>query len=117
MSNQILSMHIKCYKSNYFFIISNNSGKVIFIKNSGNLGFRNMQKRGVEALSMLLETCLKEIIFLKKNYFFLKIEGLKLNVLKIIYKHLIFFFKKNKIVLIGFKHIHKNSHNGCRRKK
>jgi hypothetical protein len=77
-----------------------------------------MQKRSVEALSVLLETCLKEIICLKKNHFFLKVEGLKVNVLKALYKSFIIFLKKNiNTVLIGFKHVQKITHNGCRRKK
>jgi len=114
---QILSMHIKCYKSNFFFIVSNNLGKVVFIKNSGGLGFHNMKKRGVEALSGLLETCFKEISFLKQNYFFFKTEGLQSNVLKAVHKQLFFFLTKNNITLIGLKNVCKISHNGCRRKK
>lgn len=117
MNNQILLIHIKFYKSNYFFIVSNMSGQVIFTKNSGNLGFRNIQKRGVEALSSLLETCLREILFLEKCYLFIKIEGLKVNFLKDVYKHLIFFLKKKDLSFICFKHINKIPHNGCRQKK
>lgn len=110
----MISTHLKIYKSNFFCIVSNASGQVIFIKNSGSLGFNNIQKRSVEALNSLLEISLKEILLLKKKYIFLKLEGLKVSVLKDVYKNLILFFKKNNIVLIGFKRISKIPHNGCR---
>jgi len=117
MNNQMISTHVKVYKSNFFCIVSNSKGQVLFTKNSGNLGFSNIQKRSVEALNSLLEVFLKEILLLKKKYVFLKLEGLKLNILKDIYKHIIPFLKKNNIILIGFKHLTKIPHNGCRVKK
>lgn len=110
----MISLHIKIYKSNFFFIVSNSCGQVLFIKNSGSLGFSNIQKRGVEALMSLLEVSLKKIILLKKQYLFLKLESIKRNNSKLIYKYLILFCKKNKIILIGFKHVNKITHNGCR---
>lgn len=113
----MISTHLKIYKSNFFCIVSNESGQVIFIKNSGSLGFNNIQKRSVEALNSLLEISLKEILLLKKKYIFLKFEGLKVSVLKDVYKHFIIFFKKNNITLIGFKRVSKIPHNGCRVKR
>lgn len=112
MGNKMISTHLKIYKSNFFCIVSNASGQVIFIKNSGGLGFNNIQKRSVEALNSLLEISLKEILLLKKKYIFLKLEGLKVSALKDVYKHLILFLKKNNIVLIGFKRVSKIPHNG-----
>jgi ribosomal protein S11 len=117
MNNQIISIKLKIHKSNFFCIVSNESGQVIFAKNSGILGFTNVQKRSIEALNSLLEISLKEILLLKKRYMFLILEGLKVNFLKDIYKHLILFLKKNNIVLIGFKRVSKIPHNGCRVKK
>ena len=117
MKNQLLFVHLKFYKSNYFFIVSNYEGQVIITKTSGNMGFLHIQKRGIEALSSLLETCLKEVIFLKKNYLFLKIEGLKATLLKSFYKYFIRLMKKKDIILVYLKNINKIAHNGCRRKK
>ena len=114
MTDKIISLHIKVYKSNFFFIVSNRSGQVLFINNSGSLGFRNIQKRSVEALMSLLEVSLKKIILLKKQFLFLKLEGIKLSDSKLIYKYLIMSCKKNNIVLIGLKHVNKIVHNGCR---
>jgi hypothetical protein len=115
--NFIISVHIKVYKSNFFFVVSDYFGKVIFTKNSGSLGFINIQKRSIEALNSLLEVGLKEFLLLNKRYLFLKLEGLKATACKEIYKHLILFLKKNNIVLIGFKYINKIPFNGCRLRK
>lgn len=98
-------------------MISNYEGQVFVTKSAGGMGFLNIQKRGVEALSSLLETCLKEIILLKKNYLFLKIEGLKSNLLKSFYKYFMRLVKKKDITLVYIKHINKIAHNGCRQKK
>jgi len=117
MNNQILLVHFKFYKSNCYFIVSDYLGQVIITKNVGNMGFRNIQKRGVEALSSLLETCLKEVLLLKKNYLFLQIEGLKSNLLKFFYKYFIRLVKKKDIILVYLKVLNKIPHNGCRRKK
>jgi hypothetical protein len=113
----IVSTHFKMYKSNFFCIVSNTSGQVVFTKNSGAIGFNNIQKRGVQALISLLEISLKEILLLKKKYIFLKFEGFKVSALKDVYKHMILFLKKNHIVVIGFKRVYKVPHNGCRVKK
>lgn len=117
MTNLMVLVHIKMYKSNFFCIVSNTSGKVVFTKNSGDIGFSNIQKRSVQALINLLEISLKEILVLKKRYIFLKFEGFKVNALKDVYKYLIVFLKKNNIGIIGFKRIYKISYNGCRIKK
>lgn len=97
MHKQTTSLHIKVYKSNFFLIVSNNIGQVIFEINSGNLGFKNIQKRGIEALISLLEVSLKKIILLKKQDFFFKLEGVKLSDSKSIYKYLVVFCKKNNV--------------------
>jgi ribosomal protein S11 len=117
VGDDLIITHIKCYRSNYFFILVTNTGKVVFTKTTGSLGFFNMQKRSVEAFSTLLETGFKQVSTLKKKYIFFKVEGIKLSVLKFIYKKLFLFLKKNQIIVVGLQHRYKNSHNGCRQKK
>jgi ribosomal protein S11 len=116
-NNLFVLLHIKMYKSNFFCIVSNSSGKVIFTKNSGTIGFSNIQKRSVQALISILEIALKEILLLKKTYIFLKLEGFKINALKDVYKHLIISLKKNHIGVLGVKRCYKIAHSGCRVKK
>jgi ribosomal protein S11 len=84
MNKQISYLHISVYKNNFFFILSNRSGQVFFTINSGSLGYRNIQKRSVEALMSLLEVCFKKIVLLKKPCLFFKLERVKLNDSKII---------------------------------
>lgn len=97
MPKNSTSLHIKIYKSNFFLIVSNNIGRVLFKSSSGNLGFKNIQKRGIEALISLLEVSLKKILLLKKQDFFLKLDGVKLSEAKPIYKYMVVFCKKNNI--------------------
>ena len=117
MSNSVISIHLKINKSNYFCVISNGFGQVIFVKNSGNIGFNHIQKRSVGALDNLLEVSMKMLLSFKKKNMFLKLEGLKTSYLKNVYKRFILFFKKNKLTLTGFKRVTKIPHNGCRFKK
>lgn len=113
----MLLLHVKVYKSNFFLILSSGSGQVLWIKNSGSLGFKNIQKRGVEALMCLLESALNKIIFIKEPYLFLKLEGITIPNSKLINKHFIILCKKNNIIVIGLQHVNKIVHNGCRAKK
>ena len=117
VGGQILSLHIKIYKSNFFFIVSSSCGKVLFVRNSGCLGFSNLQKRGIDALMALLEVTFKKILLLKKPFLFLRLECVKVGESKLIYKHLILVCKKNNIKLVGFKHKNVIPHNGCRSPK
>jgi ribosomal protein S11 len=117
MNNSVISIHLKIHKSNFFCVVSNGFGQVIFVKNSGNIGFSHLQKRSVEALDSLLEVSMKELLLLKQKNMFLKLEGLKVGYLKNVYKRFILFFKKNTLVLTGYKRVIKIPHNGCRFKK
>jgi ribosomal protein S11 len=117
MGNVVISIHLKIYKSNFFCVVSNESGQVIFLKNSGNLGFSNIHKRSSDALDSLLEASMKELLLLKKRYMFLKLEGLKVSFIQNVYKRFIIFFKKNMLILTGIKRVIKTPHNGCRFKK
>ena len=117
LQNQLLLVYLKFYKNKYSFIVLNYEGQVIITKTSGKIGFLHTQKRGIEALSSLLETRLKKLIVLKKNYLFLKIKGLLRPLLKSFYKYFIRLMKKKDITLVYLKNINKIAHNGCRRKK
>ena len=117
LKNQLLLVYLKFYKSKFSFIVVNYDHQVIITKTSGNMGFLHLQKRGIEALSSLLETRLKEVIFLKKNYLFLKTECLLPTLLKSFNKYFIRLMKKKGITLVDIKSIKKIARNGCRRKK
>lgn len=41
----LIIVHVKWYKNNSFFVLSNIYGKVLHTINLGTLGFKNMQKR------------------------------------------------------------------------
>jgi len=115
MKNLII-VHIKLYRSNYFLIVSDDSGKVLFTKNSGSLGFQNMQKRSTEAFNSLLASAVKYILSHNNSLVFLKLDGVNKNVLEDIYVQVLKFLKKYKINVVGFKIVHSIPHNGCRKK-
>jgi ribosomal protein S11 len=110
-------VHIKVYNRNFFMVVSNSLGKLLFVKNSGIAGFKNTEKNSPEAISAMFLGVLKLIVQLKKNAIFLKLEGVPEDVLSIIYKQVISFFKKYKLYVVGFKVLNKIAHNGCRKKK
>ena len=112
----IVIVHIKLYRSNCFLIISDNSGKILFTKSSGCLGFQNMQKRSIEAFNSLLSTTIKLLLSYHNCLVFLKLDGINKKNLDEIYVQVLKILKKYKINIIGFKIIHKIPHNGCRKK-
>jgi ribosomal protein S11 len=110
-------VHIKVYRGNFFFIISNNEGKIIFEKTGGNLGFTNITKRKIEVFNELLLLTFKRILIIVGNSnIFIKFEGLKIKYLQTIYKILLKKLKQQKINILGYKALNKIAHNGCRRK-
>jgi ribosomal protein S11 len=116
MTNWVL-LHIKIYRGNFFFIISNNAGKILFEKTGGNLGFYNITKRKVEVFNELLLLTFKRILIIIGTLnFFIKFEGLKVHYLWTIYKIFIKKLKQQKINILGYKAINKIAHNGCRKK-
>lgn len=115
--NNILILHIKIFRNNFFLIISNMLGKVLFIRNSGMLGFKNMNKREIETFKIILLSSLKFILTLKKKKIFLKLEGQKKFFLREIYKQLLNLLNKFNIKILGLSIINKISFNGCRKKK
>jgi ribosomal protein S11 len=109
----ILVVHIIVYRSNFFFIISNNAGKVLFVKNSGGLGYAKKERRSLEAFSSLISVGFNQIVVLKGKSIFFKIEGVNKNLLKKINKDFIFGLKKQCITVIGYRFVNTIPHNGC----
>lgn len=113
----LLIVHIIVYRSNFFLTISSSTGKVFFVTNSGNVGFKNMEKRGMEAFSSILSVALKQILGLKGKNIFFKVEGIKENLLENMHKNFVLALKQQNIVVIGYKIVNTIPHNGCREVK
>jgi len=115
---EFISIHIKICRGNFFIIISNKEGKLLFTKNSGNLGYKHITKRSTEALNTLLNLSVKYILSIKEDcHFFIQFEGTKKNYLQEIRKKLIIPLINQQCVIVGFKIRNKIAHNGCRSKK
>jgi ribosomal protein S11 len=112
-----LIIHIKCLRSNFFIIISNTVGNILFSKSSGNLGFKHTNKRTKDAFTELLTSACQYILQVgSKMKVFLKIEGAIKNIFfKQIDFQLLKSLKSNNINVLGLKLINKISHNGCRK--
>ena len=118
MNNILLILHLKIFRNNYYLILSNSLGKILFIKNSGNLGFKNTNKKNIESLKLLFSNVFQYIFKLKENKkIFLKIEGSKKKILRDIYKQFLKIINKYKIKILGLLIINKITFNGCRKKK
>lgn len=116
--NILLILHIKVFRNNYYLILSDSVGKVLFTKNSGMMGFKNTTKRSIEAFKSILFEVFKKIFYLKvKKKIFLKIEGSKKYILREIYKQFLKMLNKYKIQTLGLVIINKIAFNGCRKKK
>jgi ribosomal protein S11 len=116
--NNVLILHIKIFRNNFFLIISNMSGKILFTNNSGISGFKNMNKKDMESLAIILLNGLKFILKLEeKKKIFLKLEGQKKNLLREVYKQLLNLLKKFNHKILGVIFVNKVSFNGCRKKK
>lgn len=97
--------------------MSNNIGKVLFMKNMGSSGFVNMEKRSLSAVNAVIIILMNYIVSCKEKYIFLKIEGVQKSILMAIYKQFILLVKQHKLQIVGVKLVHKVVHNGCREKK
>jgi ribosomal protein S11 len=113
----ILTVHIKCLRSNFFIIISNIVGNVLFSKSSGDLGFKNTQKRTKDAFTELLIVASQFIVRLGNNIkVFLKVEGVLKNLFfKQINFQLLKTLQTHNISVLSLRLINKISHNGCRK--
>ncbi len=107
----------KIYCNNFFCILYNNLGNVVFKSHSGYLGFSNIKKRSIEALSSILQQLLLAIQNLKFNSIFIKYEGLKHRFLAHISKLIFSWSIKYKFSIAGINYINKIPHGGCRIKK
>lgn len=116
--NILLILHIKVFRNNYYLILSDSVGKVLFTKNSGMMGFKNTTKRSIEAFNSILFEVFKKIFYLKaKKKIFLKIEGSKKYILREIYKQFLKMLNKYNIQTLGLVIVNKIAFNGCRKKK
>jgi ribosomal protein S11 len=115
--NMALIVHIKCLRSNFFIIISNTAGNILFSKSSGNLGFTHTKKRTKDAFTDLLALACQYLLQIgSKMKVFLKIEGAIKNIFfKQIDFQLLKLLKLHNINVLGLKLINKISHNGCRK--
>jgi ribosomal protein S11 len=114
---EIFIIHIKFLRGNFIIIISNNAGKILFNKSSGNLGFKNSKKKTKDALNAILIISSQYILSLKKEkQIFLKVEGIPSNFYyKQINLKLLNSLQSNGILLFGLKIVNKIAHNGCRK--
>ena len=110
-------MHIKILRNNYFIILSNTLGKIIYTKSCGIYNFQNIQKRNNESFKMIILDMFKHISQQNiKNQIFLKIDGSKKNILREIYKEFFFLIRKYNIKILGLIITSKIAFNGCRKK-
>ena len=108
-----LVVHIKVLKSNFFLTISTHLGKTLLNINSGYLGFKNIQKRSIEAFNKVLMFGVEFLSPFQENYsIFLYFENVKKRQLYKIYQLCI---KKLKINFLGFRLINTIPHNGCKK--
>jgi ribosomal protein S11 len=115
--NMALIIHIKCLRSNFFIIISNTAGNILFSKSSGNLGFTHTKKRTKDAFTDLLALACQYILQVgSKIKVFLKIEGAIKNLFfKQINFQLLKTLQTHNISVLSLRLINKISHNGCRK--
>lgn len=114
--DSLIWVHIKILRGNFFLLISNESGKLIFNKSCGNLGIKNIQKRTKESFQNLLLLGTQYLLNLNENFkVFIKLEGAKKTVLQLIYSNFIKILKNCNINIFSVKLINKISHNGCRK--
>jgi len=113
---QVIFIHIKVLRGNFFLLISNNLGKLILNKSCGSLGFKNIEKRTKDAFQNLLFLGIQFILNLdKKHKLFIKIEGAKKEFLQQIFIDFINVLQSYNIQVFAIKLINKVVHNGCRK--
>jgi hypothetical protein len=115
--NNLLILHIKILRNNYYLILSNTLGKILYTKSCGIYNFRNINKRNIESFKIIILNLFKSISQKDNNKkIFLKIDGSKKNFLREIYKQIFIFIYKYKIKILGLLIINKTAFNGCRKK-
>jgi ribosomal protein S11 len=115
--NNLLIVHIKILRNNYYVILSNTLGKILYTKSCGIYNFKNIQKRNIESFKIIILDIFKYISQENfNNKIFFKIDGSKKNILREIYKQIFFFINKYKIKILGLIITNKIAFNGCRKK-
>lgn len=113
----LLIVHFKVCKGNFFVVILNSFGKVLSNINSGCLGFKNIQKRTIDALYSILNFVFEFTLRIQGiSFIILRLEGIKYYYLNKIYNFFIKKLRKHRIYLLGFKVINSIPHNGCTNK-
>jgi hypothetical protein len=107
-----VDFYIKFLKNNVFITLYQSSNsKVLLVRSTGTLGFKNKAKSLLEGFNLLLV----------RTIHFSNINGLKLNMLSLdgMYKHHKYFILDNfnSLPFNTVKIVSKISHNGCRLKK
>lgn len=115
---KIFFVHIKLLRGNFFLMMSNTLGELIWKKSCGVLGFKNIEKRSKDSFKDLLRNGIEFILSLKldKNHrFFLTIEGAKKEFLKQICIDFINVLTFGDFKFSAIKLLNKGVHNGCRK--
>lgn len=113
----VLTLHIKKYVNNFFIIISNNNGRVIFFKSAGALGFQNIQKRSQDVTVVAYRAAARFLAGIRDVQIFIKFEGVPLQASTKMRKLLFDALKSPNLQVRCVKVFNKISHNGCRKKK
>ena len=115
--NNLLILHIKVLRNNYYLIMSNTLGKILYTKSCGIYNFQNINKRNIESFKTIILNLFKSVSQKdNKKKIFLKIDGSKNFFLREIYKQIFVFIYKYKIKILGLLIVNKISFNGCRKK-
>jgi ribosomal protein S11 len=113
----ILILHIKKYLNNFFIIISNHKGNVVFFRSAGMLGFKNIQKRSQEVAIVAYRAAGMYLSSIQNAQIFIKLEGMPLAISIRIRKLLFTTLKARNLRVQCILVVNKIPHNGCRKKK
>jgi ribosomal protein S11 len=113
----MLIVHIITYRSNYFVTISNVVGKVLFTQSVGNLGIKDIKKRSIDSLFLIILHVIKQVLIFKQDKLFFKLDGFRKGFVLHVFKKIVLYLKEYSLIIIGCKFINKIPHNGCRKKK
>lgn len=109
-----LCVYFKKVKNNFFITVFNNFGKIIWTRSLGCFKFKNIEKRANEAFNFSLNSLIDFILNNNIKNIFLKLAGIRFNILKKIYMMFLHKFRKYKLYILGFSFVHLISHNGCK---
>lgn len=109
-------IHIKKTTSNYFVIISDYLGKVVYkiTLNALHLHKSVLTKTGER---LLFTKVLKVFLSYNVKYVFIKLEGLDEEDIITVLKHINYKLSKKKVKILGLFFKDRLPHNGCRKKK